>query len=757
MSTTRANGERRRLPLTRIALGLAVGGPALMLGGVPPWAVTLSLGLAMLAGWQLTRRHHDRLPIPGLAVGLAVAAGWTALQWLPLPGIRAWVAPSLHELVDQAVRGTGISCPGLTVSRGDTAIEVGRLVALAIIATVAHQLSWRFTASVVTVTSALVVGIGLIHETMGNTAIYGLYTPRFGDRSTVAALMGSFVNPNHQSSLLLLGLFAAIALAIDQAQRALETHDPSRIGPYRDRMWAAWVAAFASATGLLLSLSRAAIVLGLVLLPIALWMIPRRTGPSLSRPHRRSPLAYVYAGAMLIVLALVASHGASREIETLWSTKEGLQKLVMLRSAVPCLWISPLVGTGRGTLIDLLPLHDPAPTHVVATHLESVPLTMLIEWGWIVGGLLLIATAWGLISLFTPSHSTPQRVAALGVVAVVLHNTVDFSLEFLGVAAPTVALASALAPPTSTPNMMANPIRRLVAITGALALMLVLGHRHRSWITRTDHNTLHDLATRPLDGALHLALGRDAAQAERWPQALHHAEVATRHRPGAIDAWLLLATVAQQQGQPEQQQQAWQRALALLHEPMTPTLATHLLQAFPHPTAIADIAPPSSRPWQWMLAGIEAADPITADAVAAARLRQVPNDTFAWLARARIATQRGWSGPALYHAQMARASAPTLAATHLAVVAALVSFEPPRLRDSIDTLEAALLHPALNDATQRAAIEERLVRLHLIAKTPDDLRRGLEIGQQLLHRPASLETRRARAQLIEQLRHALSP
>src|SRR5690606_31766996 len=121
-----------------------------------------------------------------------------------------------------------------------------------------------------------------------------------------SALLTSFVNANHQSGLLLIGVFAAASLATDLNARARAT--PNRRASQRlaDRAYVAWGALAIQATALVLSMSRAALLAAAIVAPIALAIGLR--GPESGAPARagRRSLGLVSLIVLIIVMLALA-------------------------------------------------------------------------------------------------------------------------------------------------------------------------------------------------------------------------------------------------------------------------------------------------------------------------------------------------------------------------------------------------------------------------------------------------------------------
>jgi hypothetical protein len=767
-ATDRRAARPRGLPWTRGLLMLAVVGPALYLGGTRSETVVGFL-VVMAALWvRLTTRSRAALEVPWVAWAGVGLVALTLLQWAPIPGLREAVAPAIAAQVDTALAGTGVMArPGLTVSAPDTGLEGARLVGLLALFIAAAQLSWRTSAALAAAVGSVVALIGFGHAVFGLDAIYGRYSPQDIDLSSMPSLITTFVNPNHQSSLLLLGLFCAGGLALDQHVQALGTRDPAKVDQHGDRMLAAMAAITVQLPALILSLSRGAIVTLLVLAPVALWLVWRRDPnrrPRRKRQRHLSPLRYIGLSGLGLLLLLVAQHGAWRELGTLselWdphsSTRAKLRAIAEAHALIPQ---SPWLGTGRGTFIDLFGPIDSAPTHVLQTHLESAPVVAIVEWGPAVGTALLLAgLAWAVGAWRrdpTRRDAPARRIACLGVIAVGLHNTLDFSLEFLGVTAPCIAVAGGLSSNVrGLWNARVAAFSLGAALLGALWLAFV-SYPHTFARRDADDRAMlagrlrpsDVLPLRPLDGRLHRQLARRAAAAGDWELALHHALVATERRPGAVDGWLLLASAYGALHRPREAAAAAAAALERLHQIPGAETIHWLVTTFPRGADLGAIAPTDPQAWHRLMDALAEHAPAHADAVAAVHTATDPDDPAPLRYRTGLALAAGQPALALHHARLWRAAVPHEAASHQAVASALRSFDPPRLREARDALEEGLARGDLDDP---GAVEEQLVRTLLDLGDETSRTRARAVADALLARTADRASQQRRAALAKAL------
>lgn len=769
----RGRDPKPRTPWSRILLGVAAAGPPLAFGGVHAPTVVAFLVVVLALWLRLCLRTRAELQVPVfVGLGLAAAAA-TLAQWLPIAGVRETFAPGVQAMVDEALVGMDVTArPGLTPVPGDTGLEAARLFGLTVLFVAAAQLSWRVTAAIVAATGTVVALVGFAHEALGMDAIYGVYAARDIDRAGVPALLGTFVNPNHQSGLLLLGVFSGIALAADQHAHGLVTADPGRVDRYGDRFLAAMAGVTIQIPALVLSLSRGALLAFLLIAPLAGWLAMRRQGSGRRARRRRterlSPARLIVAGGGLGLFLLVAQHGAWRELATLSSIGNSLsESRTKVSSFVDALALvdgAPVLGIGRGAFVDLFPSVQRTPTHVLSTHLECAPATMVIEWGPWIGGLLLVGFAsWWILAMFKSGPRTDRnarRIALLGLFAVALQNFADFSFEFLGVAAPAVALAGAL---SSGPTRVWRPPRAVVVVGLLLVAAIALaatsvgatqGRREpvNAEVLAGRRSAEEVIAVRPLDGRLHGLLARQAANAKQWYVARSRALAATRLRPGSVDAWLLLAAAEAELGDGARADVALTNGMALLHDPPDPALIDWLLRRHPDPEAFAELGPANADAWQLLVEALVERAPKHADALAAARARARPDDPEPLRMRYALALHAHEPALALHHARLWRQLAPTSVASHLAVARALRAFRGGRLVEARDALDTALVNQAFGDLAERGLLEQELVDVLLALGDEASIARARTLLPDLLGRPASRNDRRIREQLAERVR-----
>ena len=761
-------------------LALAVAGPALWLGGVKPWTIPV---FAIVVLGLLIRRclRTESLRVPAMVWLGFVAVGATALQWIPLPtALLDLLAPGLRAALADATVDTQLEkWPRLSVHPDQTALELARLLALTGLFIAAAQLSWRLVARYVAVAGSAVAVIGLVHELAGTEAIYGIYRPRQMPAEVVgewgSPLLTTFVNPNHQSGLLLLGLFAAAATALDFQARARAGRADREAERLQDRAFASYGMLTIQLTALVLSMSRAALVALMIVAPIAAGFAARGQASNSRKPSPHSWRRWLaLATVVLTMVVLAATQGAAAQLTSLVDAEAFVRKFRVAREGLALIPLSPVLGTGRGTFVDLFPFVDSQPGPIRYTHLESTPVAWIVEWGPAVGGLLVVALPlWWWRSL--RAHDSPAaKLLLCGLLAMAIQSGADFSLDYLGVTAPAVALAGALTP--SLRSKASGGARQswrsrtvlTAAIAGAIIAVIVsVTAIPGTWSQRRARNL--DLRARldagerpaaelavalertPLDPFVHLGLAHLAALDGDWGGALVRAEVAARLWPASLDAHLLAARSAAELGEPLRGLEQLRRGLEQLRDPVPPRLADYLAASFPDPSGVAAVAPRNELAWAALSAALSERSPVHAKALAAARMRTHPEDPEALRVSVRLALGDENPGLALHYARLLVQMRPREAQSQLARGHARLALGDEQLRTAVNELEAARANPGLDDPS---ALGELLVAALLRRGDLPALMRAQEVIDELLARRADPQQRRRQRELADAVANA---
>ena len=232
-------------------------------------------------------------------------------------------------------------------------------------------------------------------------------------------LSGTFVNRNHLAALLCAGAVTAAGAALDR-------------GPRRP-LWALSCAVLSAAT--LLALSRggaAALVAGLVVVFFL-------------RRSLRAALFGAGLAALAVFAALWLSPAAltSRVSDTAQLRDDS--KLRSFAGAALVVRDHLLTGAGRGAFRYLSERHRSVPGEVTFVYVEDEPLQLAADLGVPVALLVLALLGLALRRGLLRARTGLERGAAAALVALALHNLVDFNLELAGVALPAAVALGALA------------------------------------------------------------------------------------------------------------------------------------------------------------------------------------------------------------------------------------------------------------------------------------------------------------------------
>lgn len=766
-SASRATGAGQ-LPWSRGLLLLAVVGPPLWLGGVKPWVVPAFA--LVVCGLLLRRCLRSDVPVrmPGLWWLGLLAAGLTLLQWLPLPpALLRTLAPELSRTVAELIDGTGVDgWSRLSIHPGQTGLEVARLLGLTGLFVAAAQLSWRLVAAYVSLAGTAVALIGFVQKLVGAEAIYGVYVPRQDVQGLGQALgsplLTSFVNPNHQSGLLILGMFAAAATAVELHASARETRGRRASERLADRAYLAGGALVIQATALVLSMSRAALVSVLLVAPLALLLVARAPRPIGSEPEHEQRRRLGFAALLLGMLALALTQGAWGQLASLRDPGEIQEKFRVAVDGLALIPMSPVLGIGRGAFVDLLPLVDQQPGAIQFTHLESTPLAWLVEWGPVPGGMLVLGVGLWWVRSFWANRDVGRRLALCGLLALAIQSLADFSLDFLGVTSAAVALAGSLG--YAAQRGPSYPTRRVFAVsvvTTMLALALAVPSIPDSWSQRRarDRSVLDGavsiesaLRRTPLDAFLHLALAREHADAGDWQAARTRAEHAIRLRPSSIDAHLLAATAAARLGAPLDSIEHVRRGLEGLRDPVPDALVEWLIASVERPEQLAEFAPESSVAWYALARALARTSPVHARALASARTRTHPDEPEPLRLLTVLALEANNPGLALHHARLlVQLSPDNEDAQRLRARARFAHRSPAHDQAAVAELELARETGRFRDV---GVIDEQLIIGLLRLGDTESLLRAEQLLDGLLARRAESKVRQRRQQLAADVRAA---
>ncbi|GEM_PF-5256790 len=492
--------------LRRVALGiaalLAVTAP-LPFGATTPGA-RAALALAIGVGLALVLLDLRRLPVPPARFALLAAAtlALLALYFVPIPaGILERIEPRAvvearkslalagedpalaaaeARLLEAAgARRTTPAARPLALDAGGrldgtTRVLLGLGAFLLALLSTGNEPGRRFLAGALAVSAFLQASYGLAE------ALSGHYHILWRARTSYLGLpSGTFVCPNHFAALLSLGLFATLALLAARRHRGEEETSFERGA----RLLLGATAAAVLVIAMTWSSSRAG--LGAAGAGLLLWLVLgiRRLVAS---PRGRAALVL----GVLVAGVLVAGSIWMRPPTPL---REDLETVSLGWGGRTAMWRTGLrieqdfrwFGVGPGCTRWVHPLYRPPEQSAHVSHLHNDWLEWKVETGW-PGMLLLLgwvlAVAGGGVLLLRRARKG-ERALTLGLgcalVALAIHEFVDFSLQLPGVAVPAALAAGAfLAPLAWGPGRGSGPRARTawkLALGLAAAAVLLAG------------------------------------------------------------------------------------------------------------------------------------------------------------------------------------------------------------------------------------------------------------------------------------------
>ena len=432
-------------PVLRTGVLVLLAAAPLALGAVhePVFVPLLVLCAAAGLAAALRARGKDRAPLPGARLLLALHA-LVLLQLVPLPPrVLAFVSPGSFAIRDEVALVPLRSWLPISVNPADTARGLAFLAAmsllyLAVFRELAEQDAWRrrLAATVVATGLALIV-VGLVQAASLNpTRIYGLWKPTWD-----WGVFGPYVSKNHFAGYLVMAIPLAFAFAAEAFQTLRDEWEGRRVG---------WVAlggragnalvrhvavAVALVVGLLAARSRGAFTAFLLSTAVLPAVLPRRR----------------QGAALVLVIALVALGWMG----TGWSARAfGLDRLRLGRldlwaDAVKIFPDFPVLGAGFNAFGTSYLRYQTVATYEWYGEAHNEYLQALLDLG-VVGAAVVVAL---LVVLFVrAARHAPRSSLRAGLfgslLALALHNVVDFNWQIPANAATFVALAGlAVSPP----------------------------------------------------------------------------------------------------------------------------------------------------------------------------------------------------------------------------------------------------------------------------------------------------------------------
>jgi O-antigen ligase len=406
----------------------------------------LELGaLALVAAWGAIALTREVALPPRLArialVGLLAIA---AVQLIPIGhgavGLISPRAEALRAGLDPAPAATLSLAPHATASALRTGAALAGLIFVAT-SVVAARGGARLAAAALV--SAAFQGLyGLLVLASGHDRIWNVPKTAYLDSAT-----GTFVNRNHFAGFLAAALPFGIGLVVVLARNARgnarrRPRALAMLGPGGSRALLWGLLALTGLAGLLLSFSRAGIVLGLGSCAAAV-VIAVRGKPV----HRLAAIGLVLAIAAVPLADLGADRLAGRYASSGEDFTVAGGRLMVWKDTLRMIAAFPAAGCGFGAYTWVYPAFSSPDVRLHYTHAHQDLLQLGAE-----GGLPALACfSVLLVSLFASARKlvsdggSPVLIgAALGVAALLLHGLVDFDFHIPADAALAAVLGGAV-------------------------------------------------------------------------------------------------------------------------------------------------------------------------------------------------------------------------------------------------------------------------------------------------------------------------
>ncbi len=395
-------------------------------------ALALVLLLAIGAKMLPSATRQRRISVPVLL--LALSPLWVAIvQLTPLPS-AVWASLPGHDVYVQALTAVQLPVEGwrpLSLVPDATWLSVLAGLPLAAAFLLAQIMSERQLAVLVravvlfTVPQAI---LGLLQVSLARQLYF--------DAVAYGRAIGSFANPNHLASYIVMTLPLTILVLRQAMQRGALHRDDRNVGVEgvgRSVYPAIWGAVlFLQLAALLASLSRAGMGVGFFIALAATLMLP------LQELSRRA-LGWRVAGAVALCVLVVASVGIEGLLARIGeSANEGSRWLMMGGTWQAALTFWPF-GSGLGSYAGVFPRFQPPGLSGYADFAHSDFLQLLMECGLLF--VVFAAIAVRLIAMRVQAVARRLRAdpsdrvgvlqasCGLGLLAVILHSWVDFNLH----------------------------------------------------------------------------------------------------------------------------------------------------------------------------------------------------------------------------------------------------------------------------------------------------------------------------------------
>ena len=421
-----------------------------LLGSVHLVTTVFLLSLVCLAAYLFTtQRTGDKAHVhyhPLLLLG-TILTGFLLVQALPMPSfLIGLLSPTAAGIQDGArdVIGDSFLWSSLSLEPNATAWEAARLAGLCLLFWIVFALALKpsnasMIQGAVGLSGVVIVLLGMIQWASGSARVLGIYsspdvTTILGSQSSLGFIT-PLLNNNHAAGLMVLSALVLLGMALGRERERIQS--------------VAFTGFLINLVGVLVTRSRGGLLA--LVAGILLFAAIRYFGPRLRKKGTRYTQTTTLIGMglfLLTTLLLLVSY----EVFVLEPMRSPLFadprtdiKVQLWQAAVPMLKDFPLMGIGRGAFPSVAAAYLGSTVETTSWYAESLPLQILIDIGPLFGTLLIAAVLTFLAPLFfTGLRYSRWLGMTAGLMALGLHNLVDFSLEITGVAIPAIATLAVL-------------------------------------------------------------------------------------------------------------------------------------------------------------------------------------------------------------------------------------------------------------------------------------------------------------------------
>jgi O-Antigen ligase len=503
-----------RVRVGRWLLAVAVLVSALGLGALHTSVLAVVAVLAALGTglvWFDAEPLEPRPAATVLVIAGAALVVWTGLQIIPLPhGLLSAIAGENADVWSRSLsplREAGPSFASISLEPVASRVQILRGVTYLVVFIGALRIARRqggvvFLERTLLVSTVAIAGAALVHPVLGARKVFGLYEPAEPIAYEVQHI-APLLNTNHLAAYVNIGVILAFASVIER--REALPRPPALVIVLLLGATTVW------------SLSRggtASMIVGVLLVAMVAFGA-RRARRLRSTAQLALACVGIGGGAILLLSAFDATRSKFAH--------NNLSKLDLVTDALALVRGFPLFGVGRGAFEAAFPKVRQGTGYWVFTHPENVVAQWITEWGLPVAVAAMLAIAWALRPRTALARSRPPVGPWAALVAVALHNLVDFSSEVPGVVIALAVCAAMVAGGTGGGRPIAHRGSRWAARPKVLAMGVGVATVLAIGVTLPFSG--HELYTEQRafrDAALEGSMSRDAFHAYARDTMLRH-------------------------------------------------------------------------------------------------------------------------------------------------------------------------------------------------------------------------------------------